>query len=227
VWGSASLNDATSVRRNTATNRGGGIYNLDTVSLSGASSVNHNTATSGGGVSSLGTFILRNASSITDNSVRNGGGLAASGRIDLGGTSSISHNSATNGGGIDNRGVVSLKDSSSVRRNTATITGGGVYNDSGSITVSDADTTSDNSPDNWYPPGTIAGCTNERVTIRPPAPDRIARSSLEVGGRATLAPSRPTDRFGRPAPGDVDTGHATSGRRLAAGLSRRRASSTG
>jgi predicted outer membrane repeat protein len=87
-----------------------------------------------------------------------GGGVA-----NLGGTvslisSSVRNNSAVAGGGLyTDSGAVSLS-ASSVTDNTAATSGGGIYVNSGGVTTL-ASTISGNTPDNCAPPGSVLGCT--------------------------------------------------------------------
>jgi hypothetical protein len=73
----------------------------------------------------------------------------------------VSGNTAPLGAGIANYfgGSVLLTDSI-VSGNIATVVGGGVFTFAGgTVTLTGTSTIVDNTPDNCYPPGSVAGCT--------------------------------------------------------------------
>lgn len=73
----------------------------------------------------------------------------------------MDHNHAAGGnaqgGGIFNAGWVNLI-RSLVNLNDATAAGGGIFKDSGTVTLTNS-IVKDNSPDNCSPPGSVSGCT--------------------------------------------------------------------
>ena len=123
------LEDSSSVHDNT----GIGIWSLDSsTTLLGSSSVRGNT----------------------EEGIFNDGGT-----LTLTGTSSVSENTSENeGAGIVNDDVIILKDSASVFGNATTSTGGGVYNDGGSVSPCDG-----TSIDEWI------------GTVEPNDPNRLPR----------------------------------------------------
>ena len=150
-----TMNDSSSVRRNTAESPspgsqgigGGFLLNEGTVTLKDSSSVSGNhAANGGGGLYASGTLILKGSSSVTGNTE---GGIFNRGVLIMNDSSSVHGNTSENeGGGIENEGDITLKDSSAVFDNTATY-GGGVYNPpNGTINACDA-----TSVDEWI--GTV------------------------------------------------------------------------
>jgi hypothetical protein len=157
----------------------GGIANGGDAVLNN-SEVDNNTAshTSGAGIVNHGTMTL-NKSEVNGNTaagtglVASGGGIVNAEVPGLGSVTLTLNNSQVNnnraggnGGGIVNGlsfgqmslpgGAVTLNHSQ-VTSNTAAH-GGGIFNFSGTVTLS-AGTVTGNHPDNCEPPGTIAGCT--------------------------------------------------------------------
>jgi predicted outer membrane repeat protein len=64
-------------------------------------------------------------------------------------SSTVTNNTAVSGGGVYNQGTLSLQ-SSAIRMNTATGgpgSGGGVFNEGGTVTIDANSTVSDNVPD--------------------------------------------------------------------------------
>lgn len=167
VGGQISITGASSISRNHAGRAGGGILQVahDQLTISGTSSVHHNSATYGGGIAcgDCDSTWLNDSSSVHHNSATDGGGIYIDGfgQMRFNGASSISSNSATNGGGIFLRGGgATFTGTSSINSNTAT-TGGGVYlTYSASLSLQDASTISGNIPDNCYPAGTVTGCAD-------------------------------------------------------------------
>ncbi|MGH8566444.1 MAG: choice-of-anchor Q domain-containing protein [Gammaproteobacteria bacterium] len=121
-------------------NKGGGVYNRGTLSLSGGR-VSGNSARAGAGVFTAGnaTLVLTN-STVSDNSARSGGGM----RIDPGATASlmdstVSGNSADSDGGgvLIGLGATVTLMRSTVSGNSAGDDGGG-FDNSGTLTVVDS-----------------------------------------------------------------------------------------
>ena len=144
------------------------------------SQIDHNTANApeesgGGGVANGGVLIVDH-SAISDNT---GPGLVGGGLLNHGSSATLDHssvtgNTAADGGGIANVSFpaeegppgpapqLTLKHTD-VTGNVATEVGGGIFNFSfggplGTVTL-DHSNVSGNTPDNCFPPGTIAGCT--------------------------------------------------------------------
>jgi hypothetical protein len=159
---------------------GGGIANGGDASLNN-SEVDNNVATHGaaGGIVNHGRLTLNNSevngnSALGSGLVGSGGGIVSvQGPPETGDTILTLNNSRVNsnhahgdGGGIANGvpfggmpldgGTLTLH-SSQVTGNTAAH-GGGIFNSNGSVTLSNTAVTG-NTPDNCFPPGTIAGCT--------------------------------------------------------------------
>jgi predicted outer membrane repeat protein len=122
-----------SINKNTATEGGGGIYNLGTVTQpstdKGGVSINGNTSGGNGGGfdNEGGTVTLPNAAVIRNSAVNGGGVYNDGGSAFSANNTSVNHNTATrDGGGIYNNGRLSLSPSVSVNFNTAA-SGGGIY----------------------------------------------------------------------------------------------------
>ncbi|MCX4784345.1 hypothetical protein [Streptomyces sp. NBC_01264] len=131
----------TTVRDNTASARGGGIFNdfvgNTTITLSD-SAVHHNSAAQGGGVFNTGTASLSNTR-VYANTAGSGAGITA-----------------------DVDSVMTLI-RSFVERNTATLSpgpgGGGILAISGGSVALERSRVRHNQPDNCAPPGAVQGCT--------------------------------------------------------------------
>jgi hypothetical protein len=127
---------------------GGGIVNGGTAAIRG-SSVDHNSANIGAGVANHGTMTIT-GSQITGNTAP----------TDSAGTAGI-------GAGIANfnffipptggSGVLTVT-GSTITGNVASGSGGGIFNQDGTVTLTGT-RVAGNVPDNCEPPGTIAGCT--------------------------------------------------------------------
>jgi hypothetical protein len=122
---------------NTASVEGGGIFNQGTASISN-STISGNSANGGGGIfNDKGTASI-SSSTISGNSAGNGSG---GGIFNYQGTTSVSNSTLSGntaslgGGGILNQGTASVSNST-LSGNSANIRGGGgIYNSSGSATV--------------------------------------------------------------------------------------------
>jgi predicted outer membrane repeat protein len=158
----------------------GGIANGGEASLNN-SEVNNNTAShvSGAGIVNHATMTVNNSK--VNGNIAAGSGLTASGGGILNaqgppgtGTTSLTLNNTQvndnhaggNGGGIANGvafpgmsldgGALTLHNSEATGNSAAH--GGGISNSGGTVTLSNS-SVSGNTPDNCFPPGTIAGCT--------------------------------------------------------------------
>lgn len=136
-----------------ATNGGGGIYNAGTLSLTGGA-VNSNTASgaagSGGGIFNAGTLTLDGVNVNLNSANRAGGGIEAiagslttikGSKIGFAATASTGGNTAGdnpgNGGGLHITGAGdAVITASEFRSNVAAREGGGVWNGSGTMTIS-------------------------------------------------------------------------------------------
>jgi hypothetical protein len=126
-----------------AANRGGGIYNAGTLTVSQCS-LSGNSATFGGGIYNLGTLTV-SQSSLSDNSAGEGGGIRNLGTLMVS-QSSLSGNSAILGGGILNFGTLTVSQCS-LSDNSANY-GGGVFNASGAtLNVLNHSSITGNTPD--------------------------------------------------------------------------------
>ena len=124
--------------------RGGGIYNLGTLTLLGSTSVSANSAAEvGGGIYNEGsntvggTLALHDTAQVNDNVATNGGGgIMNYGTVSLHDDAMVSGNSVHSGGGISNYwGTLALHDSAQVSGNTADWYGGGIINYQGTLTL--------------------------------------------------------------------------------------------
>jgi hypothetical protein len=134
------MGDRSSIHDNSAPLGGGVRLSLMNLLLSGTSSIRHNTATSAGGGAYL---VLGSGLDLTDHS-------------------SIDHNAtAGDGGGVAiNGGNVSVADDASITANMAS-QGGGVSIEAqalGQVVLTGNGAVSGNTPDNCYPPNSVAGC---------------------------------------------------------------------
>ncbi len=146
VYNAGTLSGGFPITDNTASGRGGGIYNTGTLTFSsGDQSVLDNYATYGGGVYNEGT--MTTAGSISGNTASiSGGGVynTNTGTYTFSGGSKVSGNQAQYGGGIYNEGSIPSL-GNEIADNTATLDDGGVYNtgtiNPGSISISDNEAT--------------------------------------------------------------------------------------
>ena len=133
--GSLTVSNCT-ISGNTCSSHGGGIWNSGSLTLS-SDIISANKATyNGGGIFNTGTAVLTSCT-VNGNSVGNAGGGLWNGNnnftVSLN-NSTLSGNSAGYGGGIYNyTGTVTLTNNSTLSNNTATYNGGGINN---SATVS-------------------------------------------------------------------------------------------
>ncbi len=169
-----------SIRFGATPGAGGGVVNAGDLLLRDVV-VRANSARDGGGIANVGTLRLAGATSVRDNRAeRYGGGVLNNGTLVLLGTSSISGNSAYAGGGVRNegpegggRGALILRDGSTIRGNTADRYGG-VDNDYlGTIRLEDASRVSANTG------GSCGGIYNYRGTI---TMEDASRVSANTGG---------------------------------------------
>jgi fibronectin-binding autotransporter adhesin len=127
---------------NFAADKGGGIYNSANTTVSG-STVSANKAESGGGIYNTVTLNIWNGSTVggagAGNSATDGGGIYNTGTTRVA-DSTVNANEANNGGGIYNTGTLDLQSDSIIGEagagNQATEYGGGIYNESGTVTLS-------------------------------------------------------------------------------------------
>ncbi|MEM8639315.1 MAG: CHAT domain-containing protein [Cyanobacteria bacterium P01_G01_bin.54] len=136
--GIASVGDVTLdnaiVSRNSTSGNGGGIASSNIVTLTNNSTVANNSAnTSGGGIFSDSTVI--NGSTVSGNSSgSNGGGVFSADAVTLTNGATVSGNSTTIfGGGIYSGGDVNLTAGATVSGNIANISGGGIRTGAGNI----------------------------------------------------------------------------------------------
>ncbi len=137
--GMASITGST-ISGNSATSKGGGIYNADygTITTLSLSTISGNSAFRGGGIYNAyyGTITTLSQSTISGNSASSeGGGIYNVGTITTLSQSTISGNSAGYfGGGIYNDGTITTLSQSTISGNSAGYSGGGIYND-GTIVI--------------------------------------------------------------------------------------------
>ena len=166
--GTVTIDEESIVKSNSADTRGGGIYMEDgQLTIAGSSSVRSNSLGegslgSGGGVgifiedSPTATVLITSQSEVTENSVNvndwavNGGGIRNGGRLTIEDGSRITKNVIApdfcNGAGIYNSGTLEVYDSyiddnyDDVERfgGSNYAYGGGIYNDGGTVLVSDS-----------------------------------------------------------------------------------------
>ena len=129
---------------NSAIDGGGGIFNYSGTLTVTNSILNANSAIDGGGIGNFGTLTVTN-STLSANSARSGGGgIYNRGNVTIT-SSTLSVNTASNyGGGIDNDGTVTVTNST-LSANSVGGVGGGIEN-SGTLTVTNS-TLSGNSAD--------------------------------------------------------------------------------
>lgn len=135
--GKLALEGATTVKRNRAAGPdgdGGGVYvDGGRLTITGSSTVHHNTANRGGGgvYGVTASMTVEAEASVHHNeSTTGGGGIYADfdSTLALNGSSSVHHNVAgEHGGGVFDNSSVTMSDASSIEDNTAVMRGGGVY----------------------------------------------------------------------------------------------------
>jgi hypothetical protein len=114
--------------------RGGGVLNEGTLSVS-SSTISGSTAYTGGGIFNLGTLTLSN-STLASNSAPYGGGIENRGSTSVT-NSTISGNTGGSGGGIDNYGTMTVANST-VSANSAGAWGGGGIENGGALEVTNS-----------------------------------------------------------------------------------------
>jgi len=191
-----TMNDASSVRGNTAVNDGsggngvgGGIlsFNEGTVTLRDSSSVSRNSAPAGGGggiVNWFGTMLLEDSSSVHDNT---GIGIwSRYGSTILRGSSSVRGN--TEGGIFNDEAAFTLTGSSSVTGNTSENEGAGIVNN-GDIVLKESASVFDNTTTSTgggiHNQGTVGACDATSVdewigTVEPNAPNDFLDSDVSL-----------------------------------------------
>ncbi len=150
--------------RNAATGTagsGGGTFNLGgTLDITGTTFSGNRASRAGGGIEdAAGTSVVINASTLigntTGNAPGNGGGLhiTGAGNVRLDSSTVASNTASAEGGGLWNSAVGTLTvNNSTISNNRANGTGpdaggGGVYNDGGAVTITNATIASNISPD--------------------------------------------------------------------------------
>jgi hypothetical protein len=150
---------------NRAGGEGGGLYALGpSTSYVTDTAIERNRAPSGGGIESAGDIIVISDSTISGNRASaNGGGIgngSAYAGLSLTDSTILGNRAGEYGGGIFNQGEVDATGTQIV--GNWAVSGGGIYNDGASFTVSLA--TSSvlyNEPDNCEPAGSVTGCANK------------------------------------------------------------------
>lgn len=136
---------------------GGGIINAGTVTLNDSTVSGNDGGGAGGGIINVGRLAVKD-SDVTNNHAGLGGGIYNGGSLAVK-KSDVSNNTAGEGGGIynDNGGMLALK--KSMVSNNGANEGGGIYDvDNGEVILATSAITG-NTPDNCYPPGSVAGCS--------------------------------------------------------------------
>ena len=121
--------------------RGGGIYNNGAVTFSNSTLRGNSASLTGGGIYILGSAIIINNRTISGNSAPSlqGGGIWNRGSFLTIVDSTISDNSAADGGGIWNRGSLATVTRSTISGNSATLVGGGIKHEgTDQLTVTDS-----------------------------------------------------------------------------------------
>jgi hypothetical protein len=126
--------DASIVSANTGADRGGGIYNQDTVIVRNGSIIGGtgagNQANEGGGIyTSVGATTVDGSIVSANTARRDGGGIFSGVTLNILNGSTIMGNQASRGGGIYNLNLgTAMVTGSRILSNTATTDGGGVFN---------------------------------------------------------------------------------------------------
>ncbi len=175
--GTMTLN-GTTVSGNTASDEGGGIYSDGTMTIKSStlsgnsafdatiendgtltvtgSTISNNTSETDGGAITNDVSLTVTGANLTGNTAESGGAIRNYDVMTVK-SSSITANAALDGGGIYNDGATTLS-SSTVSNNTASDTGGGIFVETGTVTLRGS-SVSPNSPNNCAPPGSVPGCT--------------------------------------------------------------------
>ena len=126
--------ESSSFRANTATEKGGVLYNNSTITNIKNSIFNNNKAADGGAIYNSSTLEITNSIFNNNSATTNGGAIYNSSTLEI--TNSIFNNNSatTNGGAINNIGTIKLTDTS-FTNNAALSKGGAIYN-SGETTIS-------------------------------------------------------------------------------------------
>lgn len=140
--GELTVTNGSRIENNSAT-QGGGILAESVVSITEQSHVAGNTATSdGAGIYNAGTQLTIDDSFVEENTAtRDGGGIYNHGTCIIQNNAVIDKNTAKDGAGVYNIGTVGADapllrlNDSAITNNTASGVGGGIYNDSGTVTM--------------------------------------------------------------------------------------------
>lgn len=133
------------VSNNTASDVGGGILNLGTLTLNDTT-MSDNTAGEAGGIWNSGVLELNNSDVLGNTTLGNserdglGGGIVNQGTLMLNGSTVNANTAAAGGGGIFNGedAVLNLLESSEVKSNIGHVYGGGIYNYKGTVTIEES-----------------------------------------------------------------------------------------
>ncbi|MDJ0660694.1 MAG: hypothetical protein QNJ42_14580 [Crocosphaera sp.] len=130
---------------NTATIRGGGIYNMDGELKIENSIIKENTAlrSSGGGISNTGKLEVKD-SVIENNFASAGGGIANAGEVKIENTIISGHTSFMGAGIYNLNGDLKIEKNTIIKNNTSIIDGAGILNIYGSTTIEDSVITDNN-----------------------------------------------------------------------------------
>jgi fibronectin-binding autotransporter adhesin len=137
--GSATIS-ASNFGNNSAVN-GGAIDSIKgTLTITGGTYSANNASAFGGAVDSSGTETISDASFVNNSAVGGvGGAIFDQGTLAISGATSIIDNTASKGGGIANNGTLSIANSSLSSNSAKAVgssgSGGGIYNSSGSISI--------------------------------------------------------------------------------------------
>jgi hypothetical protein len=184
--GTLTLKDSTVSHNDSSRGSGGGICNetrsTATVTMKDSTVSGNSSMFGAGGISNAGTLTVKGSTvsdnsgglgggggidnengtvALTDSTVSGNDGTGAGGGIINAGTlvvkdSRVSDNGAADGGGVYSSGPLTVKNSV-VSNNTAN-EGGGIYDANGEVTLANS-TISGNTPDNCFPPESVAGCS--------------------------------------------------------------------
>ena len=141
IYGDLSLTNVT-LSGNTAGNKGGGLsLYMSTISIQGSTiSSNSGFGGNGGGVYGNHASLLLQSSTVADNSAATAGGglfLGANSTATIDHSTIDNNHSGERGGGLRHSGTLTLI-ASTLTSNTAIGSGGGLYSDGISVTVSDS-----------------------------------------------------------------------------------------
>ncbi|NJQ02460.1 hypothetical protein [Streptomyces zingiberis] len=151
------------VTENQATGDGGGIYTTDDLTLNSSRVSDNSAGGNGGGVADIGGDVRTLGGTIRDNTATSDGGgvyVSGSGATLRTTSTAFSGNLAGDqGGGIGVFGTAQARLLGSlVTGNTAT-SGGGIYEEPGSLVQLTSTPVTGNTPDNCAPAGSVPGCT--------------------------------------------------------------------